>query len=262
MNNPVSVTSGASGGLTLALDDGGGVVQFGTVVTGDAGFRLRRFRRPTDAEPDGIHGEPGERHHHPVRRLQRRRLGRHWRRDRRAGGGGVRDRRGAVAVWRRRAGTSVTIAIDFSQPVSVNTSAGSPKLILNNGGTASYDAALSSAGSGALLFDYTVSSGQHTPDLEITTVSSGGAVITDSHSVAVDFSAALSAPLGLGIELQLKVSAVTTSQAVFADTGQSVQLAVSMSEAVLLDPAEAFGLPTLSLNDGATAFLGGNDLIC
>jgi hypothetical protein len=151
-------------------------------------------------------------------------------------------------------GTSVTLEVDFSQPVSVNTSGGSPTLILNNGGTAFYDAARSSAGSGALVFDYTVSSGQQTPNLEITTVSSGGAVITDSHGTAVDFSAALSARLGLGSDSPLKVSAVTTSQAVFANTGQTVQLAVSMSEAVLLNTIEAFGLPTPALNDGGTAF--------
>ena len=52
----------------------------------------------------------------------------------------------------------------------------------------------------------------------------------------------------------LKVSGITTSQAVFANTGQTVQLAVSMSEAVLLDPTEAVGVPTLLLNDGGTAF--------
>ena len=66
-------------------------------------------------------------------------------------------------------------------------------------------------------------------------MSSGGAVINDSHGVAVDFSGALSAPLGLGIDSPLKVSAITPSQAVFANTGQTAQLAVSMSEAVLLD---------------------------
>jgi hypothetical protein len=87
-------------------------------------------------------------------------------------------------------GTAVTLTIDFSQPVSINTSGGSPTLSLNNGGTAFYDAALSSAGSGALVFDYTVSSGQQTPNLEITSVTLGGAVIADSHGVAVDFSAA------------------------------------------------------------------------
>jgi hypothetical protein len=51
---------------------------------------------------------------------------------------------------------------------------------------------------------------------------------------------------------------VTTSQAVFANTGQTVQLAVSMSEAVLLDTTETFGLPTLALNDGGTAFYDDN----
>ena len=44
----------------------------------------------------------------------------------------------------------------------------------------------------------------------------------------------------------------------FANTGQTAQLAVSMSEAVLLDTTEAFGLPTLALNDGGTAFYDDN----
>jgi len=259
LNHPVSVTSGASGGLTLALDDGGTAfydlasstpttLVFDYVVSGgEQTPNLTVFAvglgSAATIQSGGFNANVSG-----------------------AIGAATGVQVGAAFVTNvvpsqfgdAEPGTSVTLEIDFSQPVSVNTSGGSPALILNNGGTAFYDAALSSAGGGALVFDYTVSSGQQTPNLKITAVSSGGAVITDGHGTAVDFSAALSAPLGIGIDSPLKVSAITTSQAVFADTGQTVQLAVSMGEAVLLDTIETFRLPTLALNDGGTAFYDDN----
>jgi len=204
LNHPVSVTSGASGGLTLALDDGGTAfydsssstpttLVFDYVVSGgEQTPNLTVFAvdlgSATTIESGGFNANVSA-----------------------AIGTATNVQVGAAFVTNvfpsqfgnAGPGTSVTLEVDFSQPVSVNTSGGSPTLILNNGGTALYDAARSSAGSGALVFDYTVSSGQQTPNLEITTVSSGGAVIADSHGTAVDFSAALSAPLGLGIDSPL-----------------------------------------------------------
>ena len=140
LNDPVSVTNGASGGLTLALDNGG--TAFYDFASSTATRLVSTTSSPgrADARPHGICGRPRKRHHHRVGRLQRQPLCRDRRCHRRAGGGGFRDQRGAVAVGDAQPGATVKLEIDFSQPISVNTSGGSPTLTLNNGATAFYDA--------------------------------------------------------------------------------------------------------------------------
>src|SRR5262249_21736856 len=59
-------------------------------------------------------------------------------------------------------GHTVRVTLDMSEKVNV---AGSPTLLFNDGGTASYDPSHSSAT--ALAFDYTVASGQVTTDLVV-----------------------------------------------------------------------------------------------
>jgi hypothetical protein len=59
-------------------------------------------------------------------------------------------------------GHTVRITLDMNEPVSVS---GSPMLLLNDNGTASYDTARSSKT--ALVFDYTVAAGQVTTDLQV-----------------------------------------------------------------------------------------------
>ena len=48
----------------------------------------------------------------------------------------------------------------MSENVTVNTTGGTPKLALNDGGTATY---VSGSGTNALTFSYTVAAGQNTP---------------------------------------------------------------------------------------------------
>ena len=192
LNDPVSVTNGASGGLTLALDNGGTAfydfasstatrLVFDYVVSGgqqtpDLTVFAVDLGSATTIASGGFNANLSA-----------------------AIGAATGVQVGAAFVTNvvpsrfgdAQPGATVKLEIDFSQPISVNTSGGSPALTLNNGATAFYDAgATASAGSAALVFDYTVSSGQHTPNLEITVVSSGGAVITDSLGVAVDFPSA------------------------------------------------------------------------
>ena len=45
---------------------------------------------------------------------------------------------------------------------TVTVAGGKPKLMLNDGGTATY---VSGSGTNALIFSYTVAAGQNTPDL-------------------------------------------------------------------------------------------------
>jgi hypothetical protein len=74
------------------------------------------------------------------------------------------------------AGKVVTLTVNFSSPVSVNTSGGSPTLTLNDGGIATYTGG---SGSTALTFSYTVLAGQNTSDLVVSSFRLNGATISD-----------------------------------------------------------------------------------
>jgi hypothetical protein len=71
----------------------------------------------------------------------------------------------------------VTLTVDFSAPVIVNTTHGSPTLALNDTGIASY---VGGSGTSALAFSYTVAAGQNTPDLTVNALSLNGATIQDA----------------------------------------------------------------------------------
>ena len=58
----------------------------------------------------------------------------------------------------------VTLTLDMSENVTVNTSGGTPTLTLNDGATATY----TGASGNALTFSYTVAAGQNTSDLAVT----------------------------------------------------------------------------------------------
>ena len=74
-------------------------------------------------------------------------------------------------------GTLVQFQLTFNEPLIVT---GTPTFTLNDGGTAKYDAAASQPSDATLVFDYTVSSTQHTPDLEITGFNSASGKIANS----------------------------------------------------------------------------------
>ena len=83
------------------------------------------------------------------------------------------------------AGKVVTITLDMSEVVTVNTTGGSPTLTLNDGGTATYTGG---SGTNALTFSYTVLTGQNTPDLMEMAVNLSGATITDAAGNAANLS--------------------------------------------------------------------------
>jgi T5SS/PEP-CTERM-associated repeat protein len=147
-------------------------------------------------------------------------------------------------------GQIVQLTLNLSGAVTVNTSGGSPTLTLNDGGTAAYDATRSDPSSGILTYDYTVASGEHTSNLALSKVNLNGATVRDSNGNA-DFSGALNMLTGLSVGSPLAVSSVTSSQRGAAHFDQTVQLTLTMSEAVLVDTSG--GSPTLLLNDGASA---------
>jgi hypothetical protein len=74
------------------------------------------------------------------------------------------------------AGKVVTLTVNFSSAVIVNTSGGTPTLALNDGGTATYTGG---SGSSALTFSYTVLAGQNTADLVVSSLKLNGATVSD-----------------------------------------------------------------------------------
>jgi hypothetical protein len=143
-------------------------------------------------------------------------------------------------------GKTVTISLAMSEAVKVT---GKPTLALDDGGTATYDAAKSTAKS--LVFDYSVTAGQNTANLTVTKVSvPTGASITDLAGNALAATLPSSAALGLQIDTKAPtVTAVTASPASgTVSTGATVAITAKMSEAVTVT-----GTPTLLLNDGGTA---------
>jgi large repetitive protein len=91
-------------------------------------------------------------------------------------------------------GQTIQIAINTSELVNVDTTNGSPTLTLNDGGTATYDAATTNAQLGTVVFDYTVLANQATDALEITHVNLNSATIEDLNGSNVDFALALNQP--------------------------------------------------------------------
>ena len=140
-------------------------------------------------------------------------------------------------------GQSGTIALTTSEAVTVT---GTPMLSLNDGGTATYDAAKSTSTS--LVFDYTVEAGQNTSSLAATAVNlAGGATIADGAGNNANLSLAGLTQAGPQIDTTAPALTALSESPSTGDlgVGQSGTIALSTSEAVTVT-----GTPTLSLNDG------------
>jgi VCBS repeat-containing protein len=85
------------------------------------------------------------------------------------------------------AGKVVTLTVNLSEAVNVNTAAGSPTLSLNDGGIANY---VGGSGTSALTFSYTVLSGQNTSDLTVSSFNLNGAAIADGAGNVANLSGA------------------------------------------------------------------------
>ena len=159
------------------------------------------------------------------------------------------------------AGNAVTLTVNLTAAVTVNTAGGSPTLALNDGGVATYTGG---SGSNALTFSYTVLGGQNTSDLAISSFNLNGAMIVDAAGKAADLSAATNYnPAGI---LQIDTTTPTIASIAAAGTeiangsgdlaaGNIVTLTVALSEAVIVNTAG--GSPTLALNDGGIAIYTG-----
>jgi cyclophilin family peptidyl-prolyl cis-trans isomerase len=117
-------------------------------------------------------------------------------------------------------GDSIPITVNFSEPVTVNTSGGTPQLVLNagSGAVAAYS---SGSGGSALTFTYTVAAGQNASPLDYTSAGlnlNGGTIKDSAGNAAVASSLATGGADGLAaanisVVTPPIVTAVTTSPA-------------------------------------------------
>ena len=145
-------------------------------------------------------------------------------------------------------GQLVAFTVATSEAVSVT--GGTPTLTLNDGGTASYNAAASTPTS--LVFSYTVAPGQNTADLAITAAALNGAAVVDGAGNSANLGSLIGNPTGI---LQIDTTAPSLAPATTAPAtadlgiGQVVSFTANSNEAVSVTG----GTPTLALNDGGTA---------
>jgi len=95
--------------------------------------------------------------------------------------------------------TNGVVKLTVTMSVGVTVSGGMPSLSLNDGGAATYQPGQS--GGTALVFDYTVLSGQSTLGLAVTALNPNGAAIQGAGGVSANLSGASQTFAGLGINL-------------------------------------------------------------
>ncbi|MYN44207.1 DUF4347 domain-containing protein [Pseudoduganella sp. FT93W] len=127
------------------------------------------------------------------------------------------------------AGRSITITLDFSSAVDVDTSGGTPTLALSSGGLARY---VGGSGSSTLSFSYTVGANDNSTDLDYSSTSAlalNGATIKDAGGIHLNAALTLMAPGTAGslaankaLVIDTTAPAATGASVVFsADSGSS-----------------------------------------
>ena len=147
-------------------------------------------------------------------------------------------------------GAGQVVAFSLTSSEGVTVAGGTPTLTLNDGGTATYDAANSTATN--LVFTYTVQPGQNTADLAVSSANLNGATITDAAGNVASLAGAVSNPTGI-----LTIDTTAPTIASVSTSPGSGSLAAGQVVAISLTPSEAVtvagGTPTLTLNDGGIA---------
>src|SRR6185437_8070754 len=149
---------------------------------------------------------------------------------------------------------SVTLTLNISEAVTVNTTGGTPTLTLNDGGVATYTGG---SGTAALTFGYTVAAGQNTSGLAATAVNLNSATILDGSGKAANLS--ITGLVQTGPQIDTTTPTITAIGEVpqngDLNVGKTVTYTLTLSEAVIVNTTG--GSPTFSLNDGGTATYAG-----
>jgi hypothetical protein len=146
-------------------------------------------------------------------------------------------------------GDTIRLTLDLNHTVTVS---GTPVLLLNDGGTATY---VSGSGTNALTFANTVSIHDATvPTLAVTQVDlPNGAIVQNAAGTSANLAGAVTTLSGLGIDPPETTPAVTQVVANpgggHEGIGSTISITVGLDEAVIVTG----GTPTLTLNDGGVA---------
>ena len=151
---------------------------------------------------------------------------------------------------------SETITLSLANVGAVDIAGGGPTLTLNDGGTATYDAAASTGTS--LVFDYTVTaSDTDVASLAVSTVNLGSTTLTNPSGVATATSTELSVTgvtqSGPQIDTTTPAFSAVTENPSSGEIGlnSKVTFTLTLNDPVSVDTTK--GAPTLSLNDNGTA---------
>ncbi|MFB2803333.1 Ig-like domain-containing protein [Shewanella seohaensis] len=138
-----------------------------------------------------------------------------------------------------KAGDVISIQVNFSESVTVNTGGGTPQLTLETGATDRAVSYASGSGSSQLTFSYTIQVGDNSPDLNyvgINSLASNGGTIRDA--AGNDATLTLATPgaaNSLGANKALVVDGVAPNVTSIAPTGSPAANAASMDFAVAFD---------------------------
>ena len=151
---------------------------------------------------------------------------------------------------------SETITLSLGNVGAIDLAGNGPTLTLNDGGTATYDAAASTSTS--LVFDYTVAaSDTDVASLAVSTVNLGGTTLTNPSGVATVTSTEL--PVTGVAQSGPQIDTTTPAFTAIAESPSSgeinlntkVAFTLTLNDPVTVDTTN--GAPTLSLNDNGTA---------
>lgn len=151
------------------------------------------------------------------------------------------------------AGQSMTLTVSMSGAVTL--SGGTPTLLLNDGGTATYDAQATAALADPtkLVFDYTVSTTDHNePYLSVIGGYLNGALILGSNGKEADFTKLYTTYVKLNVVANPPATVtdiLTSLHNTTAHAGNTIVFTVVANEGLTV----AGGTPTLVLNDGGIA---------
>jgi VCBS repeat-containing protein len=147
------------------------------------------------------------------------------------------------------AGQMVQISIGLSEAVAV--SGGAPSLTLNDGGTASYDPAHSTATS--LAFDYTVAAGQYVNALGVTGINLNGAKVADAAGNAANFAGINATFANVAVDA---TTPVLKAQHVHSLVSSSVSISGASGVLAGASDANPGDLLHVSAVDGSSANIG------
>lgn len=161
------------------------------------------------------------------------------------------------------AGSTISIQVNYSENVTVDTTGGTPRLLLETGGTDQYATYMSGSGTGTLVFDYVVQAGDTTADLDVHNSANqldvnGGTIRDDAaNNAAVDAPTGVEAGALVGnkdIVIDTTAPSISSVSSNLANgsytTGQVVDVRVTFSEAVNVDTSG--GTPHILMETGGT----------